>query len=243
METNKSNIVENTAEENYKKSNPWPDDDIWHFFTYKILHSKVQEYLDELQLKDTQIILNAGCGRTSYDTSATIIYMDIIKEYVDSFENYLVGSIEHIPLSDNSVDCIICVGSVVNYADIQKSLSEFSRVLKSNGMLILEYERSNSAEFLFTEKYAKTVFTQTYHYNNQIHYLWMYNEKFVFQLAEYYKFICYKKYRYHSISSLLFRLGCPEKKAAQYSKFDNLVQFISYPLAHNEIVVFKKSVL
>ena len=235
--------VENIAIENYKQSEPWPDNDIWHSYTQKILHKYVQYNLDELQLSNTQVVLNAGCGKTTYTTDATIIYMDIIKEYVDLFENYLVGSVEHIPLPDTSVDCVICVGSVVNYVDIQKAISEFSRILKTNGVLILEFERSNSAEFLFTRKYAKTVFMQTYKYNNQIHYLWMYSEKFVLQLAEYYNFICNKKYRYHSISSLLFRLGISEKKAAKFSKYDNLMQPFSYPFSHNEILILKKGVL
>ena len=169
--------------------------------------------------------------------------MDIIEEYINLFENYLVSSVEKIPLQDCSVDCVICVGSVINYVDIQKAMSEFSRILKPNGILILEYERSNSAEFLFTKNYAKTVFMQTYQYNNQTHYLWMYDEKFVLQLAEFYKFCCKKKYRFHSISSLLFRLGLSEKKAAKYSKFDNWSQPFSYFFAHNEILIFEKDVL
>lgn len=235
--------VENTAKKNYKESDPWPDDDIWHSYTYKILQEHIQDYIDELQLKNTQVILNAGCGKTTYKTCATIIHMDIIEAYINSFEYYLVGSIEKIPMQDCSVDCIICVGSVINYGDIQKAMSEFSRILKPNGILILEYERSNSAEFLFTKKYAKTVFMQTYQYNNQTHYLWMYDEKFVLQLAEFYKFNCKKKYRFHSISSLLFRFGLTEKKAAKYSIFDNWLQHFSYFLAHNEILIFEKDVL
>lgn len=86
------------------------------------------------------------------------------------FENYIIGSVEPIPLPDNSVDGIICAGSVVNYVDIQKAISEFSRVLKPHGFLIMEYERSNSAEFLFSKNYAKIVFLQKYKYNNQIHF-------------------------------------------------------------------------
>lgn len=240
METNDNKNVEYTAIKNYKTSEPWPKDDIWHSYTYNILHMHVQCYLNELRLNDTQIILNAGCGKTSYDANASIIYMDIIKEYIDSFDNYLVGSIEKIPLPDGAVDCIICVGSVINYADIQKALFEFSRVLKPNGTLILEFERSNSAEFLLTPNYSKTVFMQKYHYNNQTHYLWMYNEKFVFQLAEYYKLVCIKKYRYHILSSLFFRMRVSEIKAAKYSKLDNLLQPFSRFFAHNEIAIFKK---
>ncbi len=243
MDSNDIKDVENTAKENYKKSEPWPDDDIWHSYTYKILHKHIQDYIDELQFKNAQVVLNAGCGKTTYKTCATIIYMDIIEEYVNLFENYLVGSIEKIPLQDCSVDCVICVGSVINYVDIQKAMSEFSRVLKPNGILILEFERSNSAEFLFTKKYAKTLFMQTYQYNNQTHYLWMYDENFVIQLAEFYKFSCIKKYRFHSLSSLFYRFGLSEKKAAKYSKFDDWLQPFSYFFAHNEILIFEKDVL
>lgn len=241
MEKRNLENVKYTAKENYKKSEPWPDDDIWHLYTHKILHKNVQSYLNKLNLDDTQIVLNAGCGKTTYDTNATIIYMDIVEKYVECFENYLVGSIEQIPLHDNSADCIICVGSVINYADIQKSISEFSRILKPTGVLILEFERSNSAEFLFTPNYGKTIFMQKYNYNNQTHYLWMYNEKFVLQLAAYYQLTCEKIYRYHCISSLFFRLGVSEKKAAKYSKLDNFTQPFSRFFAHNEIVILKKS--
>lgn len=243
MYSNDNNNVEKTARENYNKAEPWPDEDVWHSYTYKILQEQVQNYIDKLKLKETDIVLNAGCGKTTYKTCATIIYMDIIEEYISSFENHIVGSIEKIPLQDSSVDCVICVGSVINYVDIQKAMSEFSRILKPNGILILEFERSNSAEFLFTKNYAKTVFMQTYHYNNQTHYLWMYDEKFVFQLAEFYNFNFKNKYRFHSLSSLLYRLGFSEERAAKYSKFDHWLQPISQFWAHNEIIIFGKNVL
>lgn len=125
---------------------------------------------------EQKVILNAGCGKTAYHTSSKVIYMDIVKEYVQDFPDHIVASVENIPLPDASVDCIICVGSVANYVDIQKMLSEFSRILKKDGDLILEFERSNSAEFLLTANYGKTVFRQEYAYNNQKHLLWMYRK-------------------------------------------------------------------
>ena len=233
--------VEKIAKENYAKSEPWPNNDIWHSYTYNILHKYVQNCLDELHFNPNHIILNAGCGKTIYETSGTVIYMDIIEEYINMFKNYLVASIEKIPMQVNSVDCIICVGSVINYADVQKTISEFGRILKPGGILILEFERSNSAEFLFTKKYAKTIFTQKYEYNNQVHYLWMYNENFIIQLANYYKFKRKKRYRFHVLSSLLYRMGISEKKAAKYSKSDNFLQPCSRLFAHNEIIIFKKN--
>ena len=99
MEMKSSNDVEEIALANYKQSEPWPDNDVWHHYTSDSIHKYVQNYLDKLLLTTDNILLNAGCGKTSYVTSANVIYMDIIKEYIDAFENYLVGSIEKIPLN------------------------------------------------------------------------------------------------------------------------------------------------
>lgn len=240
METNDLKQVETVAKENYEKSEPWPKADVWHSYTYRILYKKVQHYLDKINFNETQTILNAGCGKTTYNCNAKMIYMDIIEEYVSSFENYIVASIENVPLPDSSIDCIICVGSVINYSDLQKSLSEFSRILKQGGTLILEYERANSAEFLITKQYSKTVFMQKYNYNGQSHYLWVYSERFLFHLCAFYKLVCRKKYRYHCLSSLLFRLGWTEERAAKYSNIDPILQPFSYPIAHNELIVLEK---
>lgn len=227
------------ALDNYSSSEPWPDNDNWHFYTNKILSRKIQELLD-IYCNEQNIILNAGCGKTTYNTSAQIIYMDIVKEYIKNFSNHIIGSVENIPLEDWSVDCIVCVGSVANYVDIQKALSEFSRVLKDNGIIILEFERSNSAEFLFTKKYRKTVFRQEYNYNNQKHFLWMYEEKFIDKLCNYYSLTCLHKYRFHILSSLLYRFGLKENKAAKFCFLDKVLQPISYPFSHNTIILLRK---
>ena len=233
-------LVYNTAKSNYQTSAPWPKADVWHSWTHTIINDYVQNTLTSLDLSIDQKILNAGCGLTTYESSGTMIYMDIIDEYISGFDNGLVASIESIPLDNSSIDVVICVGSVVNYADIQKAFSEFSRILVPGGCLILEYERSNSAEFIFEKNYANTVFLKKYHYNGQVHNLFMYNEKFVLSLSDYYGLSVVKKYRFHVISSLLYRLGVSENKVAKFSSLDKFTQPISYPFAHNEIIVYRK---
>lgn len=233
-------IVEQQAIKNYKNSKPWPDNDEWHKYTYTILKKYVQDWL----IRNTtarMLILNAGCGNTTYNTPAEIIYMDIVEDYISSFKQYIVGSVEKIPLEDHSIDGIICVGSVLNYVDAQKTISEFSRILKPQGFLILEFERTKSAEFLFTPEYKKTIFLKRYHYNGQEHFLWMYNERFIIQLLEYYNLKLKTKYRFHCISSLLYRIGFQEKNIAKYSKWDSFLQIFSYPIAHNVILNLTKN--
>ena len=176
---------------NYSNSTPWPDKDIWHDHTYKAIVSIVEQWLQKYTNSE-MVLLNAGSGGTAYKTNAKVILLDIVEKYSSQLDNYLVGSVENIELPDASLDGIICIGSVINYADAQRTIAEFSRLLKSNGFLILEFERSNSAEFLWTSQHNKYISQKEYNYNNQKHLLWMYSEKHICQLLEQYDRGCKK---------------------------------------------------
>lgn len=173
--------VSKTAVENYNSSTPWPQNDIWHKHTFNAEKEIVEKWLSIVSSQNT-LILNAGSGGSVYNTEGTVIHLDIIEKYIKHFEKYLVGSIEEINLPAESVDVIICVGSVLNYADAQRAVSEFYRILKPNGFLILEFERSDSAEFLCTTNHGKDIFTNVYYYNDQKHLLWLYSERHIRQL-------------------------------------------------------------
>ncbi|MBO6300987.1 MAG: class I SAM-dependent methyltransferase [Ruminiclostridium sp.] len=227
---------------NYSESAPWPDDDIWHQYTYSIEKSAVEQWLAH-NATDSMRILNAGSGGTQYETRGTIIHLDIIKEYIEKYDNYIVGSVEQIALPDNSVDAVICVGSVLNYSDAQKSIAELSRVLKNGGYFALEFERSDSAEFLWTPEHGKDIFFKTYHYNGQEHPLWLYSEKHVRQILLQYHLDVQECKRIHCISSLLYRFGVSEMRSAPYSKLDTFARWMSYPLAHNVMLFGRKAIL
>ena len=62
MDAKDIKTVEDIAKENYRKSEPWPETDVWHSYTYNILHEYVQAYLNNLKLENNKILLNAGCG-------------------------------------------------------------------------------------------------------------------------------------------------------------------------------------
>ena len=234
--------ITRTAISNYSSSEPWPEQDTWHKYTFIAEKHIVEEWLTERSNKNA-VILNAGSGGTEYRSTGEMIHLDIIEKYISHFDRYLVGSIEKIDLPDMSVDGVICVGSVLNYADAQRSISEFSRILRPGGFLILEFERSDSAEFLWTEQHGKYIFSKEYTYNGQSHLLWMYSEKHIRQMLKHYGLRIRKCKRVHSISSLLYRLGLSEKAAAPYSRLDLAFHFLSYPLAHNVILFCTKQIL
>lgn len=224
--------ISRIAAENYGSASPWPDNDVWHRFTFISEKSTVESWLSKVT-KDNMVILNAGSGGTDYKIKGTIIHLDIIEAYIKSHKHYIVGSVEHINMPSQSVDGIICVGSVLNYADVQQAISEFSRILKPNGFFIVEFERSNSAEFIASKNHGKMIFSKNYCYNNQSHLLWLYSEKHIKSILQTYHLIILKRKHIHTLSSLANRLGVPESKAAPLSRFDRAFEIISYPLAHN----------
>lgn len=231
--------ISRIAVENYSRSEPWPDDDVWHAHTYLSEKKIIESWLSEVATQE-MTILNAGSGGMEYETHGTIIHLDIIESYIKMHDNYIVGSVEKIDLPDESIDGIICVGSVLNYADAQRTISEFSRVLKPHGFFIIEFERSNSAEFLATRNHGKTLFSKDYHYNGQTHKLWLYNEHHIRETLKFYNLKVYQHKRIHTLSSLLNRFGIPEEKAAHFSRFDSMLQILSYPFAHNVLLLGAK---
>lgn len=233
--------VAETAKRNYGESAPWPEHDPWHAQTHATIQRQVEQWLAKYASAGMQI-LNAGSGGTEYQTQGSIIHMDIVERYVSRFERHLVGSIENIPLPDTSIDGVICVGSVINYTDAQQSIAEFSRILRAGGFLILEYERSDSAEFLWTPEYKKYLFSKSYDYNGQTHLLWMYSENHIRQMLNHYQFAIHRQRRFHSLSSFLYRIGMPEQNAARFAKYDWIFQPISNPIAHNQILLAFKNI-
>lgn len=214
--------ISKLAAENYGSSSPWPAEDVWHKYTYLAEKKIVEDWLSKAATS-TMMILNAGSGGMEYKTEGTLIHLDIIGSYVKKYAHHIIGSVESIALPNASVDGIICVGSVLNYADAQRTIAEFSRILKPNGFFILEFERSNSAEFLATKKHGKMIFLKEYHYNNQIHLLWLYNEKHIRKILRQYHLKVERCKRIHTLSSLINRLGASETMAAPLSRFDHLM--------------------
>lgn len=238
---NQDRKIKYFAYENYSKSAPWPSDDVWHQYTYSMEKSAIERWLAR-SAADGMQILNAGSGGMQYETSATLIHLDIIREYIEEYDHHIVGSVEKIALPDASMDGFICVGSVLNYSDAQRAISELSRILKTGGFFALEFERSDSAEFLWTANHGRDILFRTYRYNGQEHPLWLYSEKHIRQILAQNQLIVQKCKRIHSISSLLNRIGLPEAQSAPYSHLDSFFHLLSYPLAHNVMLFGKKAV-
>ena len=230
------------AIKNFSADEPSPFDNLWYDIAQKRTHQKLKKWLKN-KINANTLILNAGSDGVDYGIKDGIMtHLDIVDRSINMYENYLVASIDCIPCDSNSFDVVICVGSVLNYADIILSIKELCRVLKPSGTLILKFERSNSSEFIFTKNRHKNVVFCDEKYGNQHHKYWVFDEKFVSHALQHYDMICMKKFRFHIISSLILRLTKSETLAARFAFLDYCCQFFSYWLACNVMLCLTKKI-
>lgn len=208
----------------------WPQNDKWHDYNQaeikKYIHKTLSKFLFE-----NCIILNAGSGGNDYDIRAEMYHVDIVENKIKKYKNHVVSSIEDMPFSNDYFDIVICVGSVINYCDAVKAISELTRVLKRKGILILEFENSHSFEFRKTPAYRTNVSIVTTSYFGNPHRIWVYSLNYIAKLLFSNKIKILNIYSYHILSSLLYYYTKDENVAAKFTILDYLLRHI--PIIRN----------
>ncbi|WP_321469596.1 methyltransferase domain-containing protein [Halarcobacter sp.] len=221
----------------------WSKEDSWHFYTFNRIQQFIKKEFHNLNLGYDFSLLNAGSAGNDYGISCKKhIHMDLIEKKIIDKEDYLIGSINDIPLENQELDFILCVGSVINYTDALQSIQEFSRVLKKDGYLILEFENSYSLEYFLTENFKKTANIVTTFYKNKEEKVWIYSYKFLEDSLKLNNFKILKSKKFHILSSLIYRFSKNEKFSTKFSFFDSFLSRI--PLvkdySSNVILLCKK---
>lgn len=203
----------------------WPQNDRWHDYNQaqikKYIHKSLRKFLIE-----NRMILNAGSGGNNYDIKAEMYHVDIVENKIRKYKNNFVGSIEDMPFNNDYFDIVICVGSVINYCDAAKAIRELTRVLKHNGILILEFENSSSFEFRKTPAYRANVSIVTTSYFGKPHKIWVYSLKYITKLLFNNNIRILNICSYHILSSLIYYYTKNENVAAKYTYFDVLLRHI-----------------
>jgi SAM-dependent methyltransferase len=157
--------------------------DAWHRFTAEEIKRELSAIWTSLSFGSDQIVLNAGAGGTELGLAgATTLNLDISETRVSTLPKGVVASIESLPLADQSIDAIICVGSVINYCDAAAAISEFGRVLKRFGHLVLEFESSRSAELIPQHAFGKSAAVADTFYAGEEEAIWVYTFEYITNL-------------------------------------------------------------
>lgn len=213
----------------------WPEDDRWHQYSKKQIFS----YISKLKYSENAYILNAGSGGSNYHLSQKMMHVDIARNKIDCFPEYIVSSIEEMPFDNNIFTDIICVGSVINYCDAVASIHEFSRVLLSGGSLVLEFESSWGYEHRFSSCYKQDADITQLPYFGELHSQWLYSPQYISNILRTEGFNIINEDRFHYISGISFSKYHDENRAAKYVVFDSLLKRIPFIKKHSNNVIFQ----
>ena len=204
----------------------WPQNDKWYSYTY----SQISDYLEHISekynfTKETKI-LNAGSGGNSYNIPGAHYHVDIAESKLKHIPNSYVGNIEDLPFPHSMFDVCICVGSVLNYCDAMIAIEEMARVLKSGGLLILDYDQSYNFEFLGSSHFGKTAdIIETFN-SGYIDRTWIFSPKYISSILKHLNFNILDTQYYHLLSSLAYRIFRNEDKASYFVKYDKFAKHI-----------------
>jgi len=206
--------------------------------TTKFIDNYVKKYL--LNNNQYHRILNAGSGGKKYKTQSKLYHLDIAEKTLKGVENAYAGNIIKMPFENNFFDMIVCVGTVINYCEIEKAISEINRVLKKGGILILEYERCGSAFVL--PKLRNNDFTIFDHiYFGEPHQTLLYSDRYVSILLKKHGFVIKKAAKFN-VALPFIEMFASEEFAHKVHFFEMLFRklpFISN-YAHNRIITCEK---
>ncbi len=216
-------------------------ENVWsNSYWYNYSYNFIWNYLHKSPITKCNYILNAGSAGNSYDLNCKMHHMDIAENKVNNCTEYTIGSIESIPFDENYFDGAICVGSVINYTDAIASISELIRVVNTDGIIILEFENSNSLEYLFTKEHKKDASIISTDYLGKDQKQWIYSYNYIMNIIESYNSIKILDVTgFHIIDSLFAK---HEFIAEKFNKFDKVLNrhIVTKKLSGNIIVTLKK---
>jgi SAM-dependent methyltransferase len=215
------------ARDRYSNPARYHANDRWHDYTAKAIRQELARRWESLPTTAQDVVLNAGAGNSDLGLCSPLtINLDLSECGVSDLPNAVVASIESIPLASNSVDAIVCVGSVINYCDAASAISEFGRILKPGGALVLEFESSRSAELLFERAYGVAAGIASTFYADEPEVLWVYAPEYVRRLLSAADIDVVESVPIHVLSPWAFRITGDANKAARLAPLDRLCRFV-----------------
>jgi SAM-dependent methyltransferase len=206
----------------------WDPNDKWHTITHNIIKKFISENL-KAETDSHPQILNAGSAGNDYGICTNKMYhVDLAKNHLSNNPRSTLGNIESLPFRKNTFDLIICVGSVLNYCDPIRVMSEFNRVLNNSGLIIIEFENSCTFELIGKSNFNKGLTLVDTFYNGAKERIWYFSETYINNLVTMFKFRIFAKKRFHILSPLIFRIYPNETFASKFVVFDKILRF--FPL-------------
>lgn len=203
----------------------WPKDNAWSNHTRSQIAQLLKRYVADIrEVSQITRILNIGSHGNEYEIGvAEHVHVDLSANALAGLNLAAAGDAESLPFANRSFDAAVCVGSVINYCSPPRVFSEIGRVLKPAGHLLLEYETSESLEFIMTDDFRKDVTLVDTFYNCANDKIYVYSSRYIESALLAAGFSMRAQERFHTISPLMFRLTRNERLSAFFARLDRTV--------------------
>jgi ubiquinone/menaquinone biosynthesis C-methylase UbiE len=132
---------------------------------YSVRQKKIVELISTLDKSQYNKVLDAGCGPgiilkdileqkyIGYGIDISQNMLKLAKNYLSKYEHFLLSNtdIERLPFKDNAFDIIYSAGVIEYLNSDVKVLSEFKRLLRNNGVLIIPVTNRYSYNLIFDD--------------------------------------------------------------------------------------------
>jgi SAM-dependent methyltransferase len=204
----------------------WPTNDRWYTYTHEVVIKSIKKYVNMNTFNDKSLILNVGSAGNDYSIPGKHYHVDIAEDKLKGVENSYIASAEKLPFSSEMFDGGLCVGSVINYCDPFSVISEISRTLKKGALFVLDFEQSDSWQFIGTESYKAEASIITSFNSGLVDDVWVFSYKHIKNILRTYDFVIKDKLYFHLISPLFYKINKDEQKAAVFTRWDNFLKYI-----------------
>ena len=226
-----------TWQQLYEEMSPDFPEDRWHGHVTKVIPSFIDRYFP---LRLGHNVLNIGCGGFHYGWS-NLICIDAFAQRLSSCEHGVSAMAEMLPFKSSQFNILLCVGSVINYTNAFLLLKEMHRVIVPNGILILEFERSESIIYRGNIVHNINYWPVSVKYKGIEHTIYVYSERYIRALLEHFHFEVTHARRAHILSSVAFSIIPEHSICSPLSIFDILFSnsLYSFPLGANICLICK----
>ncbi|MDR1205279.1 MAG: class I SAM-dependent methyltransferase [Peptococcaceae bacterium] len=206
----------------------WQEADRWHWYTYRYMQNYIERAAAKMAAGPGIKLLNVGSAGNEYHIQAEHYHVDIVFDKIASFPRAYEASAEALPFGDAMFDGCLCAGSVVDYCDARKALSEFGRVVRGGGFLIFDFEQTRTLQLLGKKDYGCDFCVVDTFYCGETERVRIYSPEYIRGLLDEVGFEVLDQGFYHILSPLAYRIFHDENRAAGFAGLDPVARHIPF---------------
>lgn len=219
----------------------WEPSDTWHAWSRQQIRKELaiveKDFATRAGEPNLRVLDLGSGGECYFSHTGERVEVDLADRRLIGRPGAVCCSAERLALATDSVDLVICVGSVLNYCSLEEAVAEIARVARPDCVLTLHVELSNSWEFFGTRAWRRSVAFVESFYKGKERY-WVYSDDFVRRTLERRGFRLQRASYFHFLSSLAYRLTGNAGLSSRLAPFDRLISWTPGHRAAADSVIY-----